>query len=182
MKTSVTVWTGILQKTSRSPEARHSLTFASGQLNTSWLVTEDTRQKRLHLVVLMCMMGDPGSPSLLHLMPEVRAQRHAGFSGSKDDDDSEEEGGNREDRWSVAFPSVTGEQEVMDSLEWEMRWRKVAACPLLSSHRSAWAVLRSPQSTHCLLTHIPTLSSHLLQTHQPVFLLNVGEWALQPAN
>lgn len=93
-----------------------SFTCASGRLNTSWLATEATRQKWLHLVVLMCMTGEPGSRSLLHLMPEARAQREAetAFSCGEDDDgggDDGEEGGNRGDRRSVAFPRVTDGQE-----------------------------------------------------------------------
>ncbi|TNN34111.1 hypothetical protein EYF80_055729 [Liparis tanakae] len=70
-----------------------SLTCASGRPNTSWWVTAATRQKRLHLVVLMCMM-DPGSRSRLH-----PAQRGDG----EEEEDEEEEGG---ERWSVAFPRV----------------------------------------------------------------------------
>lgn len=100
-------------------EADRCLTCASGWLNTSWLVTEATRQKRLHLVVLMCMMGDPGSRNLFHLKPEVRVKRVAEtvFSGGEDDDgdDDGEEGGNRGDRRSVAFPRVTDWKEVIDA-------------------------------------------------------------------
>lgn len=85
-------------------------------MNTSWLVTEATRQKWLHLVVLMCMTGDPGSRNFFHPMPEVRVQRDTGtgLRGGKDvdddDDDDEEEGGIRGDRRSVAFPRVTDEK------------------------------------------------------------------------
>ncbi|KAF3857313.1 hypothetical protein F7725_009172 [Dissostichus mawsoni] len=102
-----------------TPDAGCSLTCASGRLNTSSLLTEATRQKRLHLVVLMCMMGDPGRRNLLHLIPEVRAQRDAdtifrrceGGSGG-----DEEEGGNRGERRSVAFPRVAEEKEGIDVL------------------------------------------------------------------
>lgn len=89
-----------------------SLTCASGWLNTSWFVTEATRQKWLHLVVLMCMMCDPGSRNLFHLIPEVRPQRdnETPLRGDEDvdgTDEDEEEGGNRGERGSVAFPRVT---------------------------------------------------------------------------
>lgn len=72
----------------------------------------------------MCMMGDPGSRNLLHLIPEVRAQRDADFDGGKDDDGdgNEEDGGNRGDRRSFAFPRVTDEQEVLDALKQETGW------------------------------------------------------------
>lgn len=66
----------------------------------------------------MCMMGDPGSRNLFHLIPEVRAQRDAEtvFSGGEDDGGGdEEEGGNRGDRRSVAFPRMTEEKEVIDA-------------------------------------------------------------------
>lgn len=105
-------------------ETDPSLTCASGRLNTSWLVTEATRQKWLHLVVLMCMMGDPGSRNLFHLIPEVRAQWEAetAFSVGEDEDgdDDEEEGGNRGDRRSVAFPRVTDKKEVIDAPQQEI--------------------------------------------------------------
>lgn len=52
----------------------------------------------------MCMMGDPGSRNLVHPIPETA------FNGA--DDDDEEEGG---DRWSVAFPRMTDEEEVIDA-------------------------------------------------------------------
>lgn len=65
----------------------------------------------------MCMMGNPGSRNLLHLIPEVRAQRdaEAAFSVGEDDDgnDDEEEGGNRGDRRSVAFPRMTDKKKVI---------------------------------------------------------------------
>lgn len=70
----------------------------------------------------MCMMGDPGSRNLFHLIPDVSAQRDNGFSDGKDGD-SGEEGGNRGDRKSVAFPRVTDEEKVTDALEQETGWR-----------------------------------------------------------
>lgn len=67
----------------------------------------------------MCMMGDPGSRNLFHLIPEAREQRDVEmvFSGDEDDDgdDDEEEGGNRGDRRTVAFPRVTDKKEVIDA-------------------------------------------------------------------
>lgn len=67
----------------------------------------------------MCMMGDPGSRNLFHLIPEVRAQRDAEtvFSGGEEDGGGgdEEEGGNRGDRRSVAFPRMTEEKDVIDA-------------------------------------------------------------------
>lgn len=65
----------------------------------------------------MCIMGNPESRNLFHLIPEVGAQRDAEtvFNGGEDDDDDEEEGGNRGDRRSVAFPRVTDGKEVIDA-------------------------------------------------------------------
>lgn len=90
-------------------------------MNTSWFVTEATRQKWLHLVVLMCMMCEPGSRNLFHLMAEVTPQRdnETPLSGDEDvdggDEDDEEEGGNRGERGSVAFPSVAHKKR-----EWKL--------------------------------------------------------------
>lgn len=122
----------------------------------------------------MCMMGDPGSRNLGHLMPEVRAQRGADFDGGKEDegDDNEEEGGNRGDRKSVAFPRVTDEQEVTDAPKQETGrlWWLLSVRLLLSTVLEIrCAAFKSPQSTHCLLTHIPRLSSHLPQHLNTMF-------------
>lgn len=70
----------------------------------------------------MCMMGDPGSRNLFHLIPEVSVQRDTGAAFNEgeeddgdDDDDDEEEGGNRGDRRSVAFPRMTVEKDVFNA-------------------------------------------------------------------
>lgn len=137
-----------------------SFTCASGRLNTSWLATEATRQKWLHLVVLMCMTGEPGSRSLLHLMPEARAQRDAetAFSCDEDDDgdvDDGEEGGNRGDRSSVAFPRVTDGQERSASF---FILRNTWIFCLLGATSEASPRYESPCFKRNLLTHIPRLS------------------------
>lgn len=87
----------------------------------------------------MCMMGNPGSRNLLHLIPEVRAQRDAetAFSVGVDDDDGDgdgEEGGNRGDRRSVAFPRVTGEEKVIGAPQQDMGQVLSFHAELLSSH------------------------------------------------
>lgn len=87
----------------------------------------------------MCMMGNPGSRNLLHLIPEVRAQRDAetAFSVGEDDDGDgdEEEGGNRGDRRSVAFPRVTDEK-VIGAPQQDVGQVFFFHAALLSSHRA----------------------------------------------
>lgn len=82
---------------------------------TSRVVTDATRQKRLHLVALMCMIGEPGILSLFHLITEDRLRCHA-VTVNEADDDGEEEGESRKGWRTVAFPRVTDEQEIRDKL------------------------------------------------------------------
>lgn len=88
------------------------LTRASWQRKTSWLVTEATRQKRLHLVVLICITGRPGKRNLLHPKTEAMAQCDARFPGEGQRGADGDEGGNRGGRRCVAFPRVTEIQEL----------------------------------------------------------------------
>lgn len=78
----------------------------------------------------MCMMCEPGSRNLFHLRAEarpqwdnetpLRADEDADGGGEEEEEeDDEEEGGNRGERGSVAFPSVTHKKR-----KWKLLNRK----------------------------------------------------------
>lgn len=101
-------------------------TCVSCRWNTSRLVTVATKQKRLHLVVLMCIIGDLGRQNVLRLTTEVRAQQDAEtlFSGVEND---EGEGGDEEERgslggWRVAFPRVAAKQDDASKMKSGLRY------------------------------------------------------------
>lgn len=121
-------------------------TCASGRLNTSWLATDATRQKRLHLVVLMCMAvaGAAASRSLLQWTAELRANRRC-----------------------VAFPSVTGESNWRSHFCFSVVYRnssEILSAPLLSE-TPCFTWLRN------LLTQIPRLSESGVSLSSPQWSL-----------
>lgn len=118
------------------------VTCASRRWNTSRLFTEATKQKRLHLVDLMCIAVDLGRPNCFLLITEVQKD-HTLLSGGKSDKDEEgdeEEKGNMGGWRSVAFPKVAAEQEDASKVEEQsvLQLHLLLICvtfPLLSSQK-----------------------------------------------